>query len=294
MCSAVLGGVQRGRARRSWGCSRSKQRHWGRGRLLFPFSPAVLPQDGGAAAAPGLHAAEEEPVCRDHRAAPGQPAGGGRGSAGSLSRPRGLQPGLGFSLCVCVSVALFVLGGSVPAVSKGFLRNALLPGAGCAPGTGPGSGGEELRGRAARGRGRPGPGAKPGPGLVLRGSTGRAGMPGIAWSPCRCPWLRAGPGCWGSVTARLCWSLTEPRVPAPDQVLPFCVSPVVSHPSSQAFPYCRIPFRGKALSLLLHCWSWLEWEETNGMKGMLTDITRAIRNSTAVATLISKRTHLQF
>lgn len=90
------------------------------GTSCFPFSPAVLPQDGGPAAAPGLHPAEEEPLCRDHRAAPGQPAGGGPGSAGALSRARGLQRGAALRArdraCpfVCVFVGLFVLGGGVP------------------------------------------------------------------------------------------------------------------------------------------------------------------------------------
>lgn len=79
----------------------------------FPFCPAVLPQDGGPAVTPGLLPAEEEPLCRNHRAAPGQPAGGGPGSAGALSRARGLQaPGAGL-VFVCVSVDLFVLGGGV-------------------------------------------------------------------------------------------------------------------------------------------------------------------------------------
>lgn len=88
------------------------------GGSCFPFPPAVLPQDGGPAAAPGLHPAEEEPLCGNHRAAPGQPAGGGPGSAGALSR--GLQlgggpacPGPGLFVCVCVCGS-FVLGGGVP------------------------------------------------------------------------------------------------------------------------------------------------------------------------------------
>lgn len=106
------------------------------GSYCIPFSPAVLPQDGGPAAAPGLHPAEEEPLRGNHRAAPGQPAGGGPGSAGALSP--GLQlgggparPGPGLSLCVCLWVFLYSVAVS-PALSKGFLRNALLPGAGCA------------------------------------------------------------------------------------------------------------------------------------------------------------------
>lgn len=70
----------------------------------FPFSPAVLPQDGGPAVTPCLLPAEEEPLRRNHRAAPGQPAGGGLGSAGALSQARGLQaPGIGLVfVCVCV------------------------------------------------------------------------------------------------------------------------------------------------------------------------------------------------
>ena len=72
------------------------------GAPLLSLSPAVLPQDGGAAAAPGLHPAAEGPLRRDRPVAPGQPPAGGGGPAGSLSRAAGAA--LSVSVCgVCAA-----------------------------------------------------------------------------------------------------------------------------------------------------------------------------------------------
>lgn len=147
MCSGILGRVEgRGVNGAEPGAGAApgvNQATEAEGGSCFRFSPTVLPQDSGPAAAPGLHPAEEEPLCRNHRAAPGQPAGGGPGSAGALSRARGLQLGAALRAqtgLLCVSVGLFVLGGGVASLSKGFLRNALLPAAGCTAGPGRGAG----------------------------------------------------------------------------------------------------------------------------------------------------------
>lgn len=95
------------------------------------LSPAVLPQDGGTAAAAGLHAAAEGPLCRHHPVAPGTPPAGAAGPAGALSphlgRGGGIQPSrVGAFSCfgvffVCLCVFLY------SRLSKAFLWRAALP-----------------------------------------------------------------------------------------------------------------------------------------------------------------------
>lgn len=134
--------------------------------------------------------------------------------ARGLQRGAALRAGTGLdfvSVFVLYSVAVS------PAVSKGFLRNALFPGAGCVRRARDGEWGWGAVGRGC-GADTQGPGAKAEPGLVLQGSTGRAGH------------------CWGHLRAPrtaepLCHMRTDPHVPAPGDGSPLlrfpsCVPPL--------------------------------------------------------------------
>lgn len=160
-----------------------------------------------------------------------------------------MRPGPGLSFCVCVCLWVFLYSVAVsPAVSKGFLRNVLLPAAGCARRAVPG---EVLRGRAAHGRGCgthtpgwpcPALRDKAGPGPVLSGSRGRAGScPALLGAPPgpagQC--ISAGHGPSGSVPVlcasrapRRCSSCWFCRSAFPQ----LCPTPQVKHSRTAAFP----------------------------------------------------------